>query len=165
MKNSNQKLIELETNMETNFGTGLFSRKRILKFINGLTVEQLNKIPEGLDHNIIWNIGHILAMQQIFIYKKAGLPFIIKDEIVEKYRSGSSVSTAISEDEINYLKNKLLDTVGQIQEDYKNGKFKNYSSFVTKPGVAVDNIEDAISFHAFHEGVHLGWIWQIKKLV
>ena len=35
------------------------SRKLTLKVIEGLTIEQLNKIPTGFSNNIIWNFCHV----------------------------------------------------------------------------------------------------------
>jgi hypothetical protein len=151
--------------MTINFDANLFSRNKINNLIEGLTNEQLNTIPNQLNHSIIWNIGHILAMQQIVVYKLSGQAPAIKEELVEKYKTGSTATTAVSDTEIDYLKEQLSKTLDQVKKDYQKGKFKNYKAFTTKAGVEVKNIEDAISFHTFHEGIHLGWIMQLKKLV
>lgn len=153
------------TTMKIHFDTLKFSRTRLTELIENLTVEQLNKIPDGLKTNIIWNIGHLLASQQLFMYKRTGLPFTIKTEIIEKYKSGTHARTDVSEKEIEYLKSVLFDALTQIRSDFDNGKFKEFDSFVTKRGVEINTISDALSFHTFHEGVHLGWIWTIRKLV
>jgi len=151
--------------MKINFETMKFCRTRISELIEGLTVEQMNKIPEGLNSRIIWNIGHILAAQQLFMYKRTGVPFIITPEIIHKYKPGIEVPTTVSEEEINQIKNLLFSTLEQVKMDYYDCKFKQFEAFTTKRGVAINSIEDAISFHTFHEGVHLGWLWTISKLV
>jgi hypothetical protein len=56
--------------------------------IQGYTLEQL-KVPEGFNNNIIWNIAHVIVTQQILVYKLSGLPMIVTDEMVEKYRKGT----------------------------------------------------------------------------
>jgi hypothetical protein len=33
------------------------------------TLEQLNKIPEGYNNNLIWNIAHVVVVQQMLVYK------------------------------------------------------------------------------------------------
>jgi len=142
-----------------------FSRTRISELIDGLTVTQLNEIPKGINTNIIWNVGHILVSQQSFMYKRTGLPFTIKTDIIEKFKSGTKAETDISKEEIEYLKSILFEVLEQIKNDYNNNKFKQFDSFTTKRGVEINTIEDAMSFHTFHEGVHLGWIWTIRRLV
>ena len=65
------------------------SRNMVTKVIEGYTLEQLNKVPAGFNNNIIWNIGHIIVTQQLLVYKLSGLPMIVTDEMVEKYRKGT----------------------------------------------------------------------------
>jgi len=148
--------------MKIIFDTQKFSRTRITELMDGLTVEQLNKIPDGLNTNIIWNVGHILVS---FMYKRTGLPFTINSDIIEKFKSGTEVKTDITQEEINYLKSKLLDTLEQLKNDFYNDKIKQFDSFTTKRGVEINSVNSALSFHTFHEGVHLGWIWTIRKLI
>lgn len=151
--------------MKILFDTLNFSRTRITELTDGLTVEQLNTIPKGLNTNIVWNMGHILASQQLFMYKRTGLPFTIKSDVIEKFKSGTQAKTDATKEEIEYLKSVLFEVLEQVQSDFDNGKFKQFDSFVTKRGVEINTIKDALSFHTFHEGVHLGWIWTIRKLV
>jgi hypothetical protein len=55
--------------------------------LNGYSLEQLNKIPqEGYSNNLIWNIGHTVVVQQMLVYKLSGLPMMIHDEMVSKYK-------------------------------------------------------------------------------
>jgi len=62
------------------------SRKILFQFLEKYTVEQLNKIPEGFSNNLIWNIGHIVVVQQMLVYKLSGLPMMISDEMVNAYK-------------------------------------------------------------------------------
>ena len=151
--------------MKIHFDTLKFSRTRITELIEGLTIEQLNRIPEGHKQNIIWGIGHILATQQLFLYKRTGSPFTLKPEIIMRYKSGSTPEGNVSAEETEYLRSRLFTTLEQVEQDYGNGKFKQFESFVTKRGVSINTVEDAIAFHTFHEGVHLGWIWMLRKAI
>jgi hypothetical protein len=56
--------------------------------IQGYTLEQLNKVPR-VSTTIILNIAHVIVTQQILVYKLSGLPMIVTDEMVEKYRKGT----------------------------------------------------------------------------
>jgi DinB superfamily len=151
--------------LKIHFETLQFSRTRITELLEGLSVEQLNKIPEGLNTNIIWNVGHILVSQQLFMYKRTGLPFTVNAEIISKFKSGTEVKTDVTQEEIEYIISILFKTLEQVKIDFRKDKFKQFDTFKTKRGVEIKTIEDAINFHTFHEGVHLGWIWTIQKLV
>lgn len=43
-----------------------------LRFAILKTIEQLNKVPDGFNSNIIWNVAHLIASQQNLCYMKAG---------------------------------------------------------------------------------------------
>ena len=45
------------------------TRSNIAKLVEGLSIEQLNHIPEGFNNNLAWNIGHILVTQELLIYR------------------------------------------------------------------------------------------------
>jgi hypothetical protein len=61
------------------------SRTIVSQMLAGYTLDQLNTIPEGYSNNLIWNIAHIIVVQQMLVYK-SGLPMMISDEMVEKYK-------------------------------------------------------------------------------
>ena len=44
------------------------SRKIVAEYLENYTLEQLNKIPDGFHNNLIWNIGHIIVVQQMLVY-------------------------------------------------------------------------------------------------
>ena len=50
--------------MKTQFDILRKVRAMVLKFIDGLTVEQLHTIPEGFKNNIAWNVLHLVVTQQ-----------------------------------------------------------------------------------------------------
>ena len=45
------------------------NRKIFESFIDRLTLEQLNKVPQGFKNNVIWNIVHCIVTQQLLVYK------------------------------------------------------------------------------------------------
>jgi hypothetical protein len=51
----------------------------------GYTLEQLNKIPEGYNNNLIWNIAHIIVVADVGL-QIIGNTMMISDEMVEKYK-------------------------------------------------------------------------------
>lgn len=83
--------------MQTTFKINLLSRNVLLKFLEGHTLEQLNKVPEGFSNNLIWNIGHIVVVQQMLVYRLSGLPMMISDAMVAKYMKGTKPETDVTQ--------------------------------------------------------------------
>ncbi|MFI5160121.1 MAG: DinB family protein [Sphingobacteriales bacterium] len=140
-------------------------RTFLLAGIKDLTADQLNKIPAGFNNNVIWNLGHMVAAQQGICYKRAGLPTLISDEFWEKYRSGSKPEGIADEAEINYIKEIFFTSLDQLQADYDKNIFGGYTAWNTRYDVEIANIDDAINFVPFHEGLHSGVIGAMKKMV
>lgn len=141
------------------------TRKNFLNLIEGLSKEQLNKIPDGHKNNIIWNFGHVVVTQQILCYKLSELPMNLHSSIIDKYRKGSSPTENVSSDEIEMLKKAALELVEQTRLDYIEGKFKQFEKYPTSYGIELNHIEEALSFNNTHEGLHFGVAMSLKKLV
>lgn len=151
--------------MNQTFDVNATTRNILSKFLTVHTLEQLNTIPEGHNNNLIWNIGHIIVTQQLLVYKLAGLPMLISEELVEKYRKGTKpehIATQAEVDEINTL---LLETIHQTKTDFDNKIFKNYTEYPTSTGFSLKSIEDALVFNNFHEGLHIGIMMSMKKFI
>ncbi len=151
--------------MQQTFDITSTSRKILSQFIEKYTLEELNKIPEGFNNNIIWNIGHIVVVQQMLVYKLSGLPMTISDEMVEKYKKGSVPEHNVVQAEVDEIKFFLLKTIDQTKEDYENSIFKNYQEYPTSTGFVIKNAEDAMAFNNFHEGLHIGIMMSVQKFL
>lgn len=141
------------------------SRKVLAQFLEQYTLEQLNKIPEGFNNNLIWNIGHCVVVQQMLVYKLSGLPMLVSDAMVEKYRKGTKPETDVSREEVEELKALLFETINQTKTDVARKIFKNYDEFTSMSGFTMRNIEDAIAFNYFHEAMHIGMMMSIRKFI
>jgi hypothetical protein len=140
-------------------------RASLLESIKGLTADQLNKIPQGLNNNIIWNLGHMIVVQQGICYKRAGLPTLISPDISERFKPGSQPGEVISDAEIKNIGQLFLTSIDRLAADYRSHAFSNYTAWSTRLGGEVANIDDGIKFLLFHEGLHSGIIMDIKRLV
>jgi len=151
--------------MDKIFETAIFNRNAMVSFLDKMTHEQLVKIPENFNNSIFWNIAHILVTHQLLTYKLSGLPITIDKNLVEKYTKGSTPTSNVSVEEVAYVKNNLVSSVLKVQEDYKNGVFKNYTPYPTSVGISLNSIEESLQFMCFHDGIHLGIILSLKKVV
>ncbi len=147
------------------FETANFTRKALRDLLDDLSYEQLTKIPKKFNNSIFWNIAHILVTQQLLVYEFSGLLKTIDDKIIEKFRKGSKATTDISLEEIEYVKNQLIPVMEKTQGDYNNGIFKKYTAYHTSVNISLHNIDDALKFNAFHDGIHLGIVLSLKKIV
>ena len=151
--------------MNSIFEVSKIQRNLAVQFLDHYSLEQLNTIPEGYRNNLIWNIAHIVVTQQLLVYKFSGLPMLVSDELVERYKKGTEVTAPATEAEIAEIKTLLVDTILQTEKDFTNGLFKNYAEYPTSTGFVIKNVEDAINFNVFHEGMHIGIMMRLKKLV
>jgi hypothetical protein len=53
---------------------------------SGIYFRPVKYNSEGYSNNLIWNIAHIIVVQQMLVYKLSGLPMMISDEMVDKYK-------------------------------------------------------------------------------
>ncbi len=129
-------------------------------------IEDLNKIPKGFNNNIIWNIGHIVVTEQLLVYRLSGLPMMVNDTLVEKYKKGTKPEGPISQNEVDDIKSLLFSTIERTKEDYINAAFDSYQQYtVSTTGNTLSNVDDALDFVHFHEGIHFGYVLaQLKAL-
>lgn len=141
------------------------SRELTLKAIQGLSMEQVHTIPDGFKNNIAWNVAHLVVTQQLLQYRNSGLDCLVAESLIEGFRKGTSPQGAFTEEEFEEVKELLISLPETLEEDYNAGIFKDYTAYKSSTGFVMDSIESAISFNNFHEGLHLGIIMSLKKLV
>lgn len=141
------------------------TRKIIYWFLKNYSLEQLNKIPDGFSNNLIWNIGHIIVVQQLLVYKLSGLEPMVSKDLISKYAKGTKPESPVNQSEVDEIKGLLFNTIDQTKTDYENNIFENYHEFKNDFGFTIKSAKEAIAFNYFHEATHLGIIMSIKKFV
>lgn len=151
--------------MQTTFSVLRKSRELYLRFLDNYTPEQLNKVPEGFNNNIYWNIAHIVVTQQRVVYSLSGLPMMISEEMAKSYMRGTKPERDATQAEINELKELLFTTVDKTEQDFNNGIFTGYKEYTTEFGYTLRSAKEGLEFNNFHEGVHMGVVMALRKLV
>ncbi len=151
--------------MTASFDINQAGRNVLLQFLENHTLEQLNKVPEGFSNNLIWNIAHIVVVQQLLVYNLSGLPMMVSDEMIATYRRGTKPDGFINQSEVNKIKALLFTPLEKTKTDFANGIFQNYTEFTTMSGYTVKNARNAIEFNNYHEAVHTGIMMQIRKFI
>ncbi|GAA3632367.1 DinB family protein [Flavivirga jejuensis] len=142
------------------------TRNSLKNIIEKTSLEDLNKIPETFNNNIIWNIGHIIVSEQLLVYKLSGLPTMLSNEMIDKYIKNSKPEGSVTEEEVNEIKELLFATIEKTEADYKNKIFKSYNEYtVSTTGNTLTNVDDALQFAFFHEGLHIGYILALLKAI
>ncbi len=150
-----QQILDITTN----------SRKILLQFLDNYTLEQLNKVPEKFNNNLIWNIGHIVVVQQMLVYGLSGLPMMVTDEMVAKYKRGSRPENDATQEDVDAIRNLLFATIEKTAADFESGIFKEYREFTTSLGFHLTDAKTATDFNNFHEGTHIGMMMAIRKFI
>ena len=149
--------------MNWTFDICLKNRIVLESILDNFTLEQLNKIPKGFNNNIIWNIAHTIVTQQLLVYNNSQLPMLVTDDMVSKYRKGTKPEQDVTQRDVDEIRNLLFSTVEKTVEDYNKGLFINYTTYTVSTKSTLTNVEEALEFNNFHEGIHLGYILALKK--
>ena len=151
--------------MQKHFEILKLSRQYIFKNIETLSIEQLNKIPDGFKNNIVWNIAHLVVTQQLLCYELSSLKCAVSEEMIEKFQNGTAPTLAVSQEEFETISAQFLSLPDKLEQDFNKGIFKNYNEYTLSSQLTLNSINDGIVFNTYHEGIHLGIILQLLKLV
>lgn len=150
-----------------NFTETITYKNRIIlkRFLEEISLDDLNKIPEGFSNNIIWNIAHVVVTQQLLVYKLSGLPMHVSEEMVAKYRNKTKPEGNVTQAEVDEINGLLESLLFQTEKDLDAEIFKTYTEYTVSLGTTLTNVEEAIEFNNFHEGIHLGYILALRKAI
>ncbi|WP_223032479.1 DinB family protein [Hanstruepera marina] len=151
--------------MDWAFDITLKNRNILESILDSCSLDQLNKVPKGFGNNIIWNIAHVIATQQILIYRLSGLPYVVSNEFIERFKKGTKPERDLSQVEVDEIKSLLFTPIEKTKMDYNNNVFKDFEEYTVSTKSTLTCVQEAIDFNNFHEGIHLGSILALRKLV
>lgn len=151
--------------MKVQFDVLRKSRELVAKELEGLSLDDIHKIPAGFKNNIAWNVAHLVVTQQLLHYRLSGLDCLCTDELIDAHRKGTSPTKTFTQEEFDEVVELLLGLPNTLEEDFEAGIFQKYTEYPTSTGFVLSSIENAIPFNNFHEGIHYGVIRSIKKFL
>ena len=151
--------------MENLLSIQLHNRKIFHYYLKQFSLEQLNKIPEGFNNNIFWNIAHTMVTHQLLFYKNTGNQLQIPTEWVALFAKGSKPERDMTAQEVKAIDAALFSTYEQFEKDLASGLFKSFSPYTTSTNMVLDSVATTQSFVLFHDGIHLGSVLALAKLV
>ena len=140
----------------------------LLAQIDSLSLQLLNKIPPGFNNNVIWNLGHMITVQQTMCYTRSGISPLISDEFSKLFLPGTKPVTDLNDNMVADIKQMFVEVINRFMDDVKQDIFRTYSPSVMIPktyGFEVINIHEAIDYLLYHDALHAGQIFAIKKLL
>lgn len=141
-------------------------RNFLLDQTRDLTTKQVNDIPAGFNNNVIWNLAHVISAQQGVCYVRAGLPIVVDDKYFSPFRPSKKPEHFIDDTEVAIIKKLLITTIRRFEQDLEENLFVRYSPWLARPyGIEVSDINDAMDFLIYHEGLHAGYIMAMKHLL
>ncbi|MFT4062905.1 MAG: DinB family protein [Edaphocola sp.] len=141
-------------------------REKLTETVKSLSLEQLNKIPEGCNNNIAWHLGHIVVSTELLCYHRTGCKLNREIPMVEKYRNGTRPEKLVHQVEIDYLLSRLLVSLEEIKKGYIAGLFAGMKPYSTHTfGLEMHSIEEVFEACSHHDLLHAGCITIMKRLV
>ena len=149
------------------FDLEMWKTTRIIlaKMVDKLSDEELLLAPEGFNNSMLWNLGHILNIQQVLHYKLCSLEVPMDKSQMNFFTQGSSPTQWSGTPDIKYLRSFILESLNQTLDDRVNQKFKTFKPFSTSTGVVISDFESCLAFNFFHEGLHTGYMMAQRKAI
>jgi len=141
------------------------SIQNVVKLVDGLSTEQLNKIPTGFANNLIWNVAHLTVTQKLLIYGLSDNELNLAPDFVTNYRKGTKPEGVVSDADCKAIISQFKNQFEGLQQDLDSDIFKTYKDYPTSYNFTITNLEDAICFNNLHYGLHVSTMLKLKKAV
>ncbi|MDA7028328.1 DinB family protein [Bacillus sp. CLL-7-23] len=142
-----------------------FAREATIEYVKGIDEKQLEIVPEGLNNNIKWNIGHIYMVMEKFAFQLTGEKAVVPNHFPELFNPGTSPKDWAIEtptiEELNVLLNVQQERMeANLSERLAQPLQEIYHS---STGLQISSIAECLSFCLYHEGMHFGAIKGIHQ--
>ncbi|MDG1271188.1 MAG: DinB family protein [Flavobacteriaceae bacterium] len=141
------------------------NRQMFKSLLTKFTLTEINSIPKGFNNNIFWNIAHCMVSFQRLVYHYSGLPMGIPEKWMRQYNKGTAPTARVTQKDVDELISLFDAKNTQLLKDLDKGIFKNYEVYTTSTKMELKSVEDAIMFCLVHEGLHVGSVLALAKLV
>ena len=139
------------------------TRPLLLRLLDGLSEDDLLAIPDGFSNNILWNVGHVVVTQQLLHYGLSRLPLLVPDALVAQCRKGTSPRDWDTPPDVAEVRQLAVELPQRLEADLGAGRFTEFRPYTTSVGVELADLETALGFNLFHEGLHTGTIVELRK--
>ena len=106
-----------------------------------------------------------MVTHQLLFYKRSGLAMNVPDEWVAAFSKGSKPERDYTAEEVAAIDAALFATYEQFEADLAQNRFSGMKPYTTSTNMVLDSVETTQNFVLFHDGIHLGSILALAKLV
>ncbi|WP_336776450.1 DinB family protein [Paenibacillus sp. MMO-58] len=144
-----------------------FVRQVTLNTVRGLSEAMLDRVPDGFNNNIRWNLGHIYVVQERFAFHFAGESVHLPDGFERWFAKGTKPGDWQEEGQLPKLADLLELLAGQpirIAEKLHDRIDEQVAvPFTTGTGLTLHTIGEFLSYTLYHEGIHFNSISLLKR--
>jgi uncharacterized damage-inducible protein DinB len=131
-----------------------------IKSIESITEEMADELPEGYKNTIRWNLGHILAVTDAFLFNFAEIPMYLSEEHFNMFKSGTKPDDwktvpPTLEELSEMFKGQMEHIKAQLENRSMDEKTPNTFNLYGNPQ---ETLGEVLNFCLYHEGFHLGYI-------
>ena len=141
------------------------TRRSLVAVTDAIPADARTVVPDGFSNHVLWNLGHVVVTERLLVYGLSGLPLGVPDDWVAAFRKGTRPAPGEAAAPYDALREAALTLPDQTEADLLAGRFEDYREYRTTPGVVLQSAEDGVRFNLYHEGIHLGAILALRKLV
>ena len=143
------------------FKTFETTRWHLRREIDPLEDSDFFTIPAGRDDNILWNVGHLLCSLARLTYVFSGFPLPIPETYLPMFGKGTNAREWTARPDLAEVLGHFHGLPDKLRGDFEAGRFRSYKPITIGPH-SIENVEEAVAFHCFHEGLHIGKIIDLK---
>lgn len=142
------------------------TRNNTINVLKGLSLDQINEIPDGFTGNIAWHIGHMVSTHKGLVYQLNSAPSGLEKDFIVKYKKGSLPKDPMSQEEFEFITEQLLNQIDELEEDLQKDDFfgKNIP-YATSYNYDLNSFEECLKFSNLHQALHLGYIMALKRSI
>lgn len=136
-----------------------------LKAISELTEEEADRIPEGFNNNIRWNLGHVTFIQERVTLQLFGEQMEVPKLYKLLFAPGTSPKNwQFPAPSLKELEKVMSEQTNRIQ-NVLSGRLdeKLDSAFTNGIGLTFETIGECLLFTLYHEAYHMHAINQIRR--
>jgi hypothetical protein len=142
------------------------TRNNTLEVVKNLTLDQVNKVPEGFTGNVAWHVGHMVATHSGLVYQLNGAPGQFEKEFVLKFKKGSVPESDITQSEWDFILDKLITQVDDLEKDLTNQElWGSNHEYATSYNYTITSLEESVRFSNLHQALHLGYVMALKRSI
>ncbi|OLO26306.1 formate dehydrogenase [Alkalihalophilus pseudofirmus] len=135
------------------------TRRVLSETLEGLSPEVTNIVPEGFNNNIKWQVGHILVVADLFLFKGQNQ---LPANYIDLFKAGSKPADWTGDvPEVKTLLEQLNDQLVRINDIPE----ETFNQELPKPFLGNETFGELAAMGAFHEAFHLGQIQTLKRLI